>query len=117
MERALVITSGDPELQSEKRYAKKPICKLKQKELDVRYKWTNDTLPFDNEMIRPCLCETNWHRACIREHIVRNEIVACSTCKFEFCVGYTDCLAIFNKKRPNYLAYMLVQEFVLTVAE
>lgn len=76
-----------------------------------------DAQAYANEIIRPCLCETSWHRACIREHIVRNEIVACVTCKFEFSVGYSDCYALFNKKRPNYLAYMLVQEIVLTVAQ
>ena len=80
-------------------------------------KKTADAQSFANEIIRPCLCETSWHRACIREKIVRNEILACPTCKFEFSVGYSDCYAILNKKRPNYLAYMLVQELVLTAAQ
>jgi len=68
---------------------------------------------FLTELIRPCLCDTTWHRCCIREHIVRNEIICCPDCEFEYCVGYSDCYATFNKRRSNYLLYILVQELLL----
>ena len=64
-------------------------------------------------MIRPCNCETMWHRCCIQELIVKAEFKRCPICNFEYSVGYKTCLALFNKERPNYLLYMLVQEVLL----
>ena len=29
-----------------------------------------------------------------------------------YSVSYTECYAIFNKHKPNYLGYMLVQEIL-----
>lgn len=65
---------------------------------------------FKEELVRPCLCDQTWHRCCIRERLVKSEQVACPDCKFEYSVGYTDCFALFNKKRRNYLPYMFAQE-------
>lgn len=62
---------------------------------------------FSEELIRPCLCDSTWHRKCIRELIVKTESVECPFCQYQYNVGYSDCYALFNKKRPNYLAYML----------
>lgn len=54
---------------------------------------------FANELIFPCNCKKRWHRRCIREFIVQKEITECEHCESEYSVGYTACLAIFNKKR------------------
>ena len=67
---------------------------------------------FREEVIRPCLCDQTWHRCCIREMIVKSELTSCPSCEFEYSVGYNDCFAICNKKRKNYLAYMLGQEIL-----
>lgn len=67
---------------------------------------------FEEELIRPCDCDAIWHRCCIREMIVQTELTACPICQQGYTVGYTDCLALFNKKRPNYMKYMLVQEAI-----
>ena len=39
-----------------------------------------------------------------------NLLKKCPECQTSFSVGFSDCYAIKNKVRPNYLAYMLVQE-------
>lgn len=44
--------------------------------------------------------------------IVKTELIECPICQFQYTIGYSDCLALFNKKRPNYLAYMLSQEII-----
>lgn len=46
---------------------------------------------FAEELIRPCLCDSTWHRSCIRELVVKLELTACPKCRFEYSVGYTDC--------------------------
>ncbi len=71
---------------------------------------------FSEELIRPCLCDSTWHRKCIRELIVKTESIQCPICQYQYTVGYSDCLAIFNKKRPNYLFYMLGQEILFFVS-
>ena len=53
-----------------------------------------------------------YHRICIREKVVSNMLKKCPDCQSDYSVGYTDCYAINNKVRPNYLAYMLVQEIL-----
>lgn len=75
MKKALDITSGDPKPQSKIRVIREKPCQYMEEE-DARKQFDKEAA-FDYEIIRPCLCERNWHRACIREHIVRNEIVAC----------------------------------------
>jgi E3 ubiquitin-protein ligase DOA10 len=62
---------------------------------------------FQEELIRPCLCDSVWHRTCIREMIIKTELIECPICHYQYTIGYTDCVAIANKKRPNYLKYML----------
>ncbi len=83
------------------------------KSIQLRKKRKNEKEnEFDEELIRPCLCDCTWHRSCIREMIVKTELTACPICCFQYTIGYTDCLAIFNKLRPNYLSYMLWQEII-----
>ena len=67
---------------------------------------------FSYEVIYPCDCGIKYHRVCIREKIVAAMQKRCSKCLRTYSVGYTECYAIFNKKRPNYLGYMLVQELL-----
>ena len=74
-----------------------------------------DTSPQSNfmqELIKPCNCSVNFHRVCIREKIVRGLLKQCPECQADYSVGFTDCYAIFNKVRPNYLGYMFVQEIL-----
>lgn len=71
---------------------------------------------YSEELIRPCLCDSTWHRCCIRELIVKTESIECPLCQFQYTVGYTDCWAMFNKKRPNYIYYMFIQEVFLWVS-
>ena len=66
-------------------------------------------------MIQPCRCGKKWHRVCIREYIISNQIKQCPECNFIYSVGFTDCYAVFNKKRKNSLFYMLVNELILFV--
>ena len=67
---------------------------------------------FMQELIKPCNCSTKYHRVCIREKIVRGLLKQCSECQTDYSVGFTDCYAIFNKVKPNYLGYMFVQELL-----
>jgi len=71
---------------------------------------------FNEELIRPCLCDSTWHRTCIRELIVKTESIECPFCQYQYTVGYSDCFALYNKKRPNYLGYMLFQEILFFVS-
>lgn len=71
---------------------------------------------FNEELIRPCLCDSTWHRTCIRELIVKTESIECPFCQYQYTVGYSDCFALYNKKRPNYLGYMLCQEILFFVS-
>lgn len=71
---------------------------------------------FTEELIQPCFCGTLWHRTCIRELIVKSEITECPKCSFEYSVGYTECYALFNDKRRNYLRYMLWQEILFFIS-
>jgi hypothetical protein len=71
---------------------------------------------FSEELIRPCLCDSTWHRSCIRELIVKTESIECPFCQYQYTVGYSDCFALYNKVRPNYLKYMLCQEILLFVS-
>ncbi len=70
---------------------------------------------FKAELIKPCFCKAQWHRCCIHEYILKGEYTACPKCSFEYAIAYTDCYALFNKKRPNYLAYMLWQDILLSL--
>ena len=65
---------------------------------------------FQTEMIEPCECRLKYHRICIRERLVESMIKRCPECDVGYSVGFSDCYALTNKQRPNYLAYMLVQE-------
>ena len=71
---------------------------------------------FNRELIQPCNCNEKWHRVCIREKITKNMKTVCDQCQFQYVAGYTECYALFNKKRKNYLAYMLWQETIFFVA-
>ena len=70
------------------------------------------TSTFLNEQIEPCDCGLRFHRVCIRDKIVQNLLKKCPECSIGYSVGFSDCYAIRNKIRPNYLAYMLVQEIL-----
>ena len=61
-------------------------------------------------MIEPCDCSLKYHRICAREKIVTQMIKNCPECYAGYSIGFSDCYALCNKIRPNYLAYMLVQE-------
>ena len=37
---------------------------------------------------------------------------ACEICHFNYNINYTECYALFNNKRKNYLRYMLCQECI-----
>ena len=65
---------------------------------------------FMKELIEPCECGVKYHRICIREKIVKKMIKNCPDCQVGYSVGFSDCYALRNRLRPNYLAYMLVQE-------
>ena len=67
---------------------------------------------FNQEQIEPCECGTKFHRVCIREKVVVNFEKRCPECQTGYSIGFTDCYALRNKVRPNYLAYMLVQEIL-----
>ena len=41
---------------------------------------------------------------------------SCKKCQFQYTAAYTDCYALFNDKRKNYLGYMLWQESIFFVA-
>ena len=60
------------------------------------------------ELIEPCECGQKYHRICIREKIVSSMLKKCPECSAAYSVGFSDCYAMRNKRRPNYLAYMLV---------
>ena len=65
------------------------------------------------ELIKPCNCSgSRYHRVCIRERIVQGMLKQCPECQADYSVGFTDCYAIFNKVKPSYLGYMLVQEIL-----
>ena len=63
---------------------------------------------FMKELIEPCECGVKYHRICIREKIVKKMIKNCPDCQVGYSVGFSDCYALRNRLRPNYLAYMLV---------
>ena len=67
---------------------------------------------FSKELIEPCDCRAKFHRICIRDKIVTGLLKKCPICQASYSVGFSDCYALLNKKRPNYLAYMLVQEIL-----
>ena len=68
---------------------------------------------FMQELIEPCECGVRYHRVCIRERIVMGNLKKCPECQSGYSVGFTDCYALFNRARPNSLAYMFVQEILL----
>ena len=41
---------------------------------------------------------------------------SCEKCQFQYVAAYTECYALFNSKRKNYLGYMLWQESIFFVA-
>jgi len=67
---------------------------------------------FSQELIEPCDCRTKFHRICIRDKVVTGLLKKCPNCQASYSVGFSDCYALLNKNRPNYLAYMLVQEIL-----
>ena len=62
---------------------------------------------FNRELIEPCNCNEKYHRICIREKITKNMTTVCEKCQFQYVVAYTECYALFNSKRRNYMGYML----------
>ena len=99
-------TSGERKASDKKSTIGFKLNKFNDSQLKKRRKNQEKERSFAEEMIRPCLCDASWHRSCIREYIVKAELNACPICQFQYTVGYTDCFAMFNKKRPNYLWYM-----------
>ena len=41
---------------------------------------------------------------------------SCKKCQFQYIATFTDCYTLFNRKRKNYLGYMLWQESIFFVA-
>ena len=71
---------------------------------------------FNRELIEPCNCNEKWHRICIREKITRSMMTSCEVCQFQYVAGYTECYAIFNKKRRNFMGYLIWQECIFLIA-
>ena len=100
----------------ERRLQKNHEASIDTQQQSIRETQVRKELNFDRELIQPCECNEKWHRICIREKITKDMRTSCKKCQFQYTAAYTDCYALFNDKRKNYLGYMLWQESIFFVA-